>query len=125
MKIRLVRIGLSLLPLGLLSSCQGDSTSKQEETPTTAATPSNQDLPLVKLTSGPKQHWFGYYDKLQMDPTGTSTKYLRTKRLPWVNSMNPPASKGSGGVIFIPKPVRMENMSSVILPMKEMADKFI
>ncbi|MCM4174192.1 hypothetical protein DHD32_22245 [Arenibacter sp. TNZ] len=24
----------------------------------------------IKLTSGPKQHWSGYYDKLQMDPTG-------------------------------------------------------
>lgn len=24
----------------------------------------------IKLTSGPKQHWFGYYDKLQVDPNG-------------------------------------------------------
>ena len=24
----------------------------------------------IKLTSGPKQHWFGYYDKLQVDVTG-------------------------------------------------------
>lgn len=23
-----------------------------------------------KLTKGPKYHWFGYYDKLQFDPTG-------------------------------------------------------
>ncbi|WP_339708616.1 hypothetical protein [uncultured Kriegella sp.] len=28
------------------------------------------DYEIIKLTSGPKQHWFGYYDKLQVDPTG-------------------------------------------------------
>ena len=22
------------------------------------------------ITSGPKHHWFGYYDKLQFDPSG-------------------------------------------------------
>jgi hypothetical protein len=26
--------------------------------------------PIRAITSGPKQHWFGYYDKLQFDPTG-------------------------------------------------------
>ena len=27
--------------------------------------------PLIHaITSGPKHHWFGYYDKLQFDPTG-------------------------------------------------------
>jgi len=30
----------------------------------------NTEFPIVKLTSGDKQHWFGYYDKLQVDPTG-------------------------------------------------------
>lgn len=29
-----------------------------------------KEFPLTKLTDGPKQHWFGYYDKLQVDPTG-------------------------------------------------------
>lgn len=28
------------------------------------------DFEVTKLTSGPKQHWFGYYDKQQVDPTG-------------------------------------------------------
>ncbi len=27
-------------------------------------------LPVVAVTSGDKQHWFGYYDKFQIDPTG-------------------------------------------------------
>ncbi|NND32817.1 MAG: hypothetical protein HKN76_09515 [Saprospiraceae bacterium] len=27
-------------------------------------------FPVIKLTSGDKQHWFGYYDKLQVDPSG-------------------------------------------------------
>ncbi len=27
-------------------------------------------FPVIKLTEGPKQHWFGYYDKIQIDPSG-------------------------------------------------------
>ncbi len=31
----------------------------------------SSDLPLIRaITTGPKFHWFGYYDKLQFDPTG-------------------------------------------------------
>jgi len=26
--------------------------------------------PVRAITRGPKFHWFGYYDKLQIDPTG-------------------------------------------------------
>ena len=26
--------------------------------------------PVRAITRGPKHHWFGYYDKLQFDPTG-------------------------------------------------------
>ncbi len=28
------------------------------------------DVPIERLTDGPAVHWFGYYDKEQMDPTG-------------------------------------------------------
>lgn len=28
------------------------------------------NLPVTAITAGPKQHWFGYYDKYQTDPTG-------------------------------------------------------
>lgn len=28
------------------------------------------NLPILRLTSGEKQHWFGYYDKFQIDPSG-------------------------------------------------------
>ena len=28
------------------------------------------ELPVRVVTQGPKHHWFGYYDKLQFDPTG-------------------------------------------------------
>jgi hypothetical protein len=32
---------------------------------------SNRKVPSVRpITRGPKHHWFGYYDKLQFDPTG-------------------------------------------------------
>lgn len=35
------------------------------------AAEANEKLPPVRqLTKGPKFHWFGYYDKLQFDPTG-------------------------------------------------------
>jgi len=30
-----------------------------------------EELSAVRaITRGPKYHWFGYYDKLQFDPTG-------------------------------------------------------
>jgi hypothetical protein len=36
-----------------------------------APAPGDEKLPSIrKLTQGPKFHWFGYYDKLQFDPTG-------------------------------------------------------
>ena len=28
------------------------------------------DVPVRAITKGPKHHWFGYYDKLEFDPTG-------------------------------------------------------
>jgi hypothetical protein len=36
-----------------------------------AATASDQDVtvPIRQITHGPKFHWFGYYDKLEFDPT--------------------------------------------------------
>ena len=30
----------------------------------------NAELPAVPITAGPKQHWFGYYDKQQIDASG-------------------------------------------------------
>ncbi|MEM9325406.1 MAG: hypothetical protein AAGA85_07115 [Bacteroidota bacterium] len=43
--------------------------------PTGAHTPDESEtlaaeLPVAQLTKGAYQHWFGYYDKLQVDPTG-------------------------------------------------------
>jgi len=29
-----------------------------------------QELPVRQITQGPKSHWFGYYDKWQVDPSG-------------------------------------------------------
>jgi hypothetical protein len=34
------------------------------------ASPQSMLAPVRKITKGPKFHWFGYYDKLQFDPTG-------------------------------------------------------
>ncbi len=30
----------------------------------------SKEVEITKLTNGPRQHWFGYYDKWQIDPTG-------------------------------------------------------
>ncbi|QDS89098.1 hypothetical protein EC9_32950 [Rosistilla ulvae] len=35
-----------------------------------AAAASESEFPVRKITSGPKHHWFGYYDKLQFDSSG-------------------------------------------------------
>lgn len=34
------------------------------------AVAANTDIPVRRITRGPKHHWFGYYDKLQFDPSG-------------------------------------------------------
>lgn len=36
---------------------------------TAATTLHGQSVPMRAITTGPKFHWFGYYDKLQFDPT--------------------------------------------------------
>jgi hypothetical protein len=57
--IRRTAIGSLILP-GLVGSVLGDSSKS-----------ASSSLPPVKaITHGPKFHWFGYYDKLQFDPTG-------------------------------------------------------
>ncbi len=38
--------------------------------PALASFSSSQDIEVVKLTSGPKYHWFGYYDKQQISADG-------------------------------------------------------
>lgn len=34
------------------------------------STVAQDSFPVIPLTSGNKQHWFGYYDKWQVDPSG-------------------------------------------------------
>ena len=53
-------------------SCQSNSNAPDsaiENKSTTVARPV-ADPAITKLTQGPKQHWFGYYDKWQVDPSG-------------------------------------------------------
>ncbi|QDV25147.1 hypothetical protein [Aureliella helgolandensis] len=37
--------------------------------PSLAAAAAEPSIPVRAITRGPKHHWFGYYDKLQFDPT--------------------------------------------------------
>lgn len=64
MKYLLTTIGSLLLLFSL--SCR----SKQKKTLVTQSDSEVGYPKPVKLTSGPGYHWFGYYDKLQVDPTG-------------------------------------------------------
>lgn len=62
---------LTLAAGGLLGSVSGGTFGSQNQL--SALTPSshrNDQFPPVRtITRGPKFHWFGYYDKLQFDPT--------------------------------------------------------
>ena len=47
--------------------------------PVASAAPSSDALPPVRtITRGPGHHWFGYYDKLQFDPTGRFVLAMQT-----------------------------------------------
>ncbi len=57
--------------MSLLSCKNGtDKNISKKQKATTNQIVSDTSLPIIKLTNGPKQHWFGYYDKWQIDPTG-------------------------------------------------------
>ncbi len=59
----------------LLVGCSGTGRPLVSPSPATKTGPY---FPLEKLTSGPAQHWFGYYDKQQVDPTGRYVLAART-----------------------------------------------
>ena len=54
------------------SNAQNNNNQKEskELNQTTDVLTFHTNWPIIKLTKGPKQHWFGYYDKWQVDPTG-------------------------------------------------------
>lgn len=53
----------------VLSACQNKLVRKMDATiPTSTVT--EAEVGVVQLTKGERQHWFGYYDKQQIDPTG-------------------------------------------------------
>ena len=64
--IQRATIGSLILP-GLADSVLGGSSESKIE----KRKSKSSSLPPVRaITQGPKFHWFGYYDKLQFDPTG-------------------------------------------------------
>lgn len=40
--------------------------------------PESSEIHVEKLTTGPEKHWFGYYDKLQTDPSGRYILAMQT-----------------------------------------------
>jgi hypothetical protein len=60
---------------GLIACCA----CSQKTAPPTADIPGSVlHVPAEVITRGPGHHWFGYYDKLQFDPTG---RYVLTARV--------------------------------------------
>ncbi len=60
----------NLIAIALGVVCLSACSSTQTQSESTEQVDSVFNKQPIKLTSGPKQHWFGYYDKQQMDPTG-------------------------------------------------------
>jgi hypothetical protein len=53
------------------STCLGRMQSNAAEPQKQPQTKNSASLPPIRqITRGPKYHWFGYYDKLEFDPTG-------------------------------------------------------
>jgi len=64
MKARLIAAIVCIFSWGV--AAKGDAKQLLE----TISTPQAPAAPVRAITRGPKFHWFGYYDKLQFDPTG-------------------------------------------------------
>lgn len=62
----------TLLLFFIISFSSGDKklAKTDVQTETDNLSTKNWRPKIIKLTSGPKQHWFGYYDKKQVDPSG-------------------------------------------------------
>jgi hypothetical protein len=65
---------LVIVLLFLFVACQVNKQTKEKESSelVKSASPAivQQYVPTRFITKGPKHHWFGYYDKLEFDPTG-------------------------------------------------------
>lgn len=60
-----------LAGIGCLSGCESSRPREASQTaPADSLVVEMANLPVQRLTSGDKQHWFGYYDKFQIDPSG-------------------------------------------------------
>lgn len=63
-----------MLLLGVVYLLSGCESKRSQDTSQTTHADSlvveTATVPVLRLTSGEKQHWFGYYDKFQIDPSG-------------------------------------------------------
>lgn len=65
-----------IIPLLFIAflACQSEKKAEEKEIAVTSEEvhPAivNQYVPTRAITQGPKHHWFGYYDKLEVDPSG-------------------------------------------------------
>jgi len=68
-------------------------------------------VPTKTLTSGPKHHWFGYYDKLQFDPTG---RYVLTAQVDFEGRSPRPDDTIRVGVIDLKKNGRWTELGTSV-----------
>ena len=55
---------------GLLRAAAGAAAMTALPRSTRGGEPSEKLPPVRQITTGPKFHWFGYYDKREFDPSG-------------------------------------------------------
>jgi len=73
MKTKILLFGLSLCIIsnaGCNSKNQNSETDDSTINSSTSEAIVNRYVPTRFITTGPKHHWFGYYDKLEFDPSG-------------------------------------------------------
>ena len=61
-------------------------------------------FPIRAITNGPKFHWFGYYDKLQFDPTG---RYVLGMEVNFEHRSPAPTDEIRIGMIDLPNTISL------------------
>lgn len=90
----------------VFSSCKPGSEKELSKIPGSVL-----HVPAKVLTSGPKHHWFGYYDKLQFDPSG---KYILTAQVDFEGRSPSPGDTIRVGMIDLEKENRWTELGTSV-----------
>ena len=90
----------------IISSCKPGSEKELHKIPGSVL-----HVPTKVLTSGPKHHWFGYYDKLQFDPSG---RYVLTAQVDFEGRSPKPDDTIRVGMIDLEKENRWTELGTSV-----------